>query len=153
MAFAPAVVDAVAPVPVVAAGEIADGRGVVTTKPRLSVVVQISFARRAPIERPIAGQVLEVAESHLGAAGIVDAQKQDDRPAVVAVSLHFGQRGQTLTRKPLSQQRQVVRHHAGDGAAGRRYGGRPAGSWRCQSWSPPLGRMGARREMRAAMSA
>ena len=45
---------------------------------------------------PVAGEVLEEAERHLAAAGVVHAQEQHDGLAVAAQTLHFGQRGQAL---------------------------------------------------------
>ena len=41
----------------------------------------------------VSGEVFEEADGHLGAAGVVDAQEQDDGAAVVAFAFDFGQGG------------------------------------------------------------
>ena len=64
----------------------------------------------------VAGVVLEEAEGHLGAAGVVGAQEQHGRLAVVDVAFDPGQGLEPLPGEPLGEQRQEVR----DGGASRR---------------------------------
>ena len=45
-----------------------------------------------PGDRAVAGEVLEEPERHLRPAGVVHAQEQHDRPAVLALALDLGQR-------------------------------------------------------------
>ena len=62
-----------------------------------------------PCNRAIAGEVLEPAECHLRATGVVHAQEEDGREAVVRLAFHASERAQALAREPLRHDRKEVR--------------------------------------------
>jgi hypothetical protein len=66
-----------------------------------------------PGDGAVAGEVVEVAEGHLAAAGVVDAQEQHGGSGVAALSVDAGEGGQPLAGEAFGQQWQIV----GDGAA------------------------------------
>src|SRR5262245_21533571 len=49
------------------------------------------FGSARPGDGPVAGEVLEQAEGHLAAPGVVYAEKQHDRPIVVGLTFGVGQ--------------------------------------------------------------
>src|SRR2546423_15299107 len=67
------------------------------------------FGAVRPGNRGACGEMLEEAEGHLGAAGVVDTQEQHDGSTVVALTLDLGQRGQAPTGEPFGEQRQEMR--------------------------------------------
>ena len=57
-----------------------------------------------PGDRGVGGEVLEESEVDLGAAGVVYAQEQHDRSAVIAFAIDLGQGGQPLAGEAFGQQ-------------------------------------------------
>ena len=47
------------------------------------LILEAGLGTAGPGDGPVAGEVLEEAQCHLAAAGVVDAEEQHDRPAVV----------------------------------------------------------------------
>ena len=69
------------------------------------LIARLGAAR--PGDRPVAGQLAEVAQGHLRATGVVGAQEEDDGAMVVALALDAGQCLQTLAGEPLGEGGQV----------------------------------------------
>ena len=66
------------------------------------------LAAAGPGDGVVPGEVGEEAHRHLGPTGVVHAQEQHDRSAVVGLSLHTGERVEALPGEALGEQRQVV---------------------------------------------
>jgi len=73
------------------------------------------FGAAGPGDRFAAGEVVEPAEGHLGATGVVDAEEQDDGDALVGFALDLGESLEALAGEALGEQRQERRDA---GAAG-----------------------------------
>ena len=55
------------------------------------VDLDAGFGAAGPGDGAVAGEVVEPAEGHLGAAGVVDAQEQHDRGAVGGLAFDLGE--------------------------------------------------------------
>ena len=66
------------------------------------------FGAAGPGDGAVAGEVVEPAEGHLRAAGVVHAQEQHDRGAVGAFAFDFGEGAESLAGEAFGHQRQEV---------------------------------------------
>ena len=72
------------------------------------VDLEAGFGAAGPGDGTVAGESLEPAERHLGAAGVVDAEEQHDGQAVVGLALDLGEGLEALAGEPFGHEREEV---------------------------------------------